>query len=475
MNTQTSPTQTPTSEESNGLGLSKGRVVALVAALIMTVLSFQLNASMITPALPSIAEDLNVSINEVSQVSTIFLLFGSIGGILLIRWSDYVGRRNVLFVILGALLVGSLLALFAPNLPVLLVGRAMQGISSAAFQISYLVLDEALSPKAFGAALGLITALNGGVGGVDGYFGGLLAENFGYRSLFVVILGFTAIALVAVILTFPKNMKTTSTGKFDWIGGVLITAGFVCLNKGISAGSSADHGWTSPKAIILLVVAVTSLVLFWIRQQRASSPLITVDELKSRQVWPVIAGVLFTLAGVYPVINFTMVVLSQNSQIGFGMSASISSLFFLVPPAVIGIVAAPVVGWIAPRIGWILTLRIGLVICVAALVVIMLFPTNFVLCVAMIAVLGVGYNGLALTTLNALGVLLSPEDSKGALPAMSGACFGLGSSIGIALISPFASADAVSGVRMAMAISLAITVVALIATLLMRAPEGKKV
>ena len=469
--TQHNPQGMPTTGGSPALS-GKG-MIPLVAALILCVLSYQLNASMITPALPDMAETLGVSVNDVSQVSSLFLLFGSIGGILLTRWSDYLGRRNMLFLILGCLFVGTLLALFSPNLILLLIGRALQGLSSATFQLSYLVLDEALDAKSFGVALGAITAINGGVGGFDGVLGGLLTEHFGYRSLFVVILAFVIVSFVAVLVAFPKNMPPSSKGRFDWWGGVFITVAVICLGQFISRGSG-DWGWGDWRTIGLLAVSVAAMVLFFIREQRAADPVISIEELKSRQVWPLIAAVLLTLAGVYPVINFTLVVFSQNADAGFGMNASMSSLCFLVPPAVLGIVVAPIVGWIAPRVGWIRTLRIGLLVCLAAMAVLALFPDNLIIAIACVVVLGIGYNALALTTLNGLGVVLSPEASKGSLPAVSGACFGLGSSIGVALISPFVSSGTVGGVRIAVIIGIVITVLSFAASMAMRAADGRQ-
>lgn len=451
--------------------VSGKRVVLLVSTLVMCVLAYQLNASMITPALPDIARELNVSLSDVSQVSSLFMLFGSIGGIVLTRWSDYLGRKNMLLLILGCLLVGSVMAMFAPTLPVLLIGRALQGLSSASFQLAYLVLSEALDAKQFGVMLGVITAINGGVGGVDGYVGGLLTEHFGFRSLFVVIIGFVVIAGIGIITTFPK-LSASSHGTFDWWGGAFLSVGVICLGQFISSVTDTNAGVSSARTWILLAVSLVAFAAFVMRESRAKDPLISLEELKSRQVWPLILAVLLTLAGVFAVINYTVVVFSQNAEIGFGMSASTSSLFFLVPPAVIGIVGAPAVGWLAPRIGWIRTLRIGLVICLVAIAVMTVFPTSLVVMVCCIVVLGVGYNAIALTTLNGLGVVLSPEASKGSLPAMTGACFGLGASLGIAFASPFASSGTVLGVRLALLVSFIITLLAFGSSLLMKAADS---
>lgn len=462
-------TQTVNKPPSNKL--TGKRMVLLVATLVMCVLSYQLNASMITPALPDMARELNVSVNDISQVTSLFMLFGSIGGICMTRWSDYIGRRNMLFFILGCVIVGCLLAIFATNLPMLLIGRALQGLSGGAFQVSYLVLSEALDAKTFGITLGVITAINGGVGGVDGYFGGLLTEYFGFRSLFIVIIAFAIIAGLGVLMAFPK-MPPSSTGRFDWAGGVLLSVAVICLGQFISA-SVSEGGWASMLTYIYLGVTIAAFIGFVLRESKANDPLISLHELKSRHVWPLIAAVLFTLTGVFAVINFTVIVFAQNAEVGFGMSASVSSLYFLVPPAVIGIAGAPVVGWLAPRFGWIRTLRLGLVICLAAIAVMVVAPTSLPVMVACVAVLGVGYNALSLTTLNGLGVVLSPEASKGSLPAVSGACFGLGASLSTALVSPFASNGTVAGIRIALIIAIAVTALAFASSMVMKAADNE--
>ncbi|MEK8146409.1 hypothetical protein NKH18_49455 [Streptomyces sp. M10(2022)] len=72
---------------------------------------------------------------------------------------------------------------------------------------------------------------------------------------------------------------------------------------------------------------------------------------------------------------------------------------------------------------------------------------------------------------NGLGVVLSPKEAPGALPGMNGAAFGVGSSVGIALVGPLAGAGTLGGYREALWISVGITVLALLASLCLRMPE----
>lgn len=453
--------------------LRGGRAVGLVVTLVLGVLSYQLNASMLSPALPDMAKELHTDLSSVSQVTSLFFLAGSIGGVVLSRWSDFIGRRRSLIIVLAILGVGTLLCIFAPSLPILLLGRVLQGASSAAFQLAYIILSESLSAKVFGVTLGIITAVNGGVGGLDGYLGGLLSDGFGFRSIFVVIFLFGLVALVAVYFTVPKGGRPTPTGTMDWWGGAALSVALICLTYFVSNGSSA--GWTAPVSLVFLAGFVLSGVGFWYIEKYRATPLIATEHLRSRHVWPVLATTILTLSGIFAVINFTVVLFSQNPKIGFGLDAATSALLFLTPAALIGVAAAPFSGWLAGKAGWLRVLRAGLILSIVALIVIAFLPTSQGVVIAAIAFLGVTYNGLVLTTINGLGVLLSPEDAPAALPGLNGAAFGIGASLGIGIVAPFAASGSLGGVTTALWISVVITVLALVASLLIRPRAGQRV
>nr|MBS1899400.1 MFS transporter [Actinomycetota bacterium] len=440
--------------------LRGGRSVLLVATLILTVVAFQLNSSMISPALPDISKQLGAPMDAVSQVSSLFFLAGAVGGIVLARWSDFIGRKRALLIVLALIALGTVLCLVAPNLPVLLVGRVLQGASSAAFQISYVILAETLPAAVFPTVLGVLTAINGGVGGVDGWIGGLLADAYGFRSLFVVILVVAVVAIVAVLFAVPRDGEPSSSGRMDWWGAAALSIGLICVTYFVSTGSG--QGWFSPPALLLLAGTAVSFGAFVMIEKRRRTPLVAVQHLRSRQVWPVLVVTVLTLSSVFAVINFTIVILSQNQAVGYGLNASTSALLYLTPPALIGLAAAPLSGWLAGRVGWIPMLRIGLALSIAALIVIALFPFSPWTVFAMFVLLGVTYNGVVLTTTNGLGVLQSPNEAPAVLPSMNGTAFGFGASLGIAVVAPFVVSG---GFGVALWISVGISVLALVASL----------
>lgn len=473
MNTPATATAPPPAAVEDQTKIGGRRAALLISSLLLGVLSFQLNASMITPALPQIAASFGLGAEAAAPVQSMFFLAGAIAGPVIGRWSDFIGRRAALLLVLAIMGAGTLLCIAAPTLPVLIAGRFLQGVSSAVFALAYIVLSENLNARVFGTSVGIIAAINGGVGGVDGYVGGLMAETLGFRSIFVVVLVLTAIAAACIIKTVPAGRPKGVRGAMDWWGAGSLSVFLVFITYFVSGGSAA--GWTAPSTLALLAGTAASFAAFWMIEKKRNHPLIAVHHLRSRQVWPVIATTVLTLAGIFAVINFTVVLLSQDTKNGFGLSASLSALLFLTPAALIGVFAAPLAGWLADRRGWIKTLRAGTGLSLACALAAAAFSDNQIAVLIAVAALGIFYNGFFLTAINGLSVLLSPKEAPAALPGINGASFGIGASLGVVLVAPFAAQATSAGYATALWISVAITTAAFIVSLFVAAPKGESV
>lgn len=463
---QSAAQQVEREDKYRGLALA-----GLMFTLIVAVLSYQLNASMVTPALPAIGRDFVIDESTVSLVSSLFFLAGAVAGIILTRWSDFVGRKRMLIYVLVILFIGTLVCVFAPSFPIFMVGRVIQGVSGAVFQLTYMILSESVSAKTFGTMMGIITAVNGGVGGLDGWFGGLLTNAFGFRSIFIVI---AVLVLIAIILTgrgISQHANDAATGKMDWWGGATLSLGLIFLTYYVNYGGS--DGWFAPISLGFLAGTVICFIGFYFVERKVDSPLFAIEHLASRHCWPLIATTLLSLSSVFAVINFTVAMFSQNPEVGFGLDAGKAALLFLTPPAMIGLAAAPLSGWLASKIGWLQVLRGGLIISILSIGGIWLCLDNQWAVFAFIAVLGISYNGMILTTINGLGVLLAPPEAPGSLPGLNGAAFGVGASLGIGLVTPFIGTFA--GYRTALIVSLGIAVLALVTACILKPREGQKI
>ncbi|WP_146068754.1 MFS transporter, partial [Arthrobacter sp. 9E06] len=174
--------------------------------------------------------------------------------------------RKILMGMMLLMAVGSVIAALAPDVTWLFVGRIIQGVSGPTVPLCLIMLRSAVSnPRKYGTLMGLITAVNGGVAGVDSFVGGYFAEHFGFRSIFwlMVVLALAATALIAFLAGESKPAAGT---RMDWRGvffivvavGALLTA----LNEGAKLGGAFSSG-TLMLSLTLVLVSAAAFYLFW--------------------------------------------------------------------------------------------------------------------------------------------------------------------------------------------------------------------
>lgn len=170
---------------------AKGRPVSIpgmLAGLILIVASFQLNATMLSPAIGDMAKRLNTNPGVIGWSSTVFLAVSAALAIFLPPWADKFGRKRALHLSVTLMIVGTIIALLAPNATWLIVGRALQGFCGATFALANLTLRSVLHPRQFGVYMALVAACNSGVGGFDTLLGGIVADVLGFRGIMAIIL-----------------------------------------------------------------------------------------------------------------------------------------------------------------------------------------------------------------------------------------------------------------------------------------------
>ena len=120
----TEQTAATTTENEPAGALARSQTVFMVAALVLSVISFMLNATMLSPAIRDINTHLGP--NAFPSMSSYNYLAGAIANVVLIRWSDYIGRKRVLIGVLSMMCIGTLLCIFGTSLPVVVAGRVLQ-------------------------------------------------------------------------------------------------------------------------------------------------------------------------------------------------------------------------------------------------------------------------------------------------------------------------------------------------------------
>ncbi len=295
-------------------------------------------------ALTRVAHSFHTTTNAATWVITAPLLCFGVAAPALGRLGDTIGHRRLYLAGTALTALSAVLTSMSPNLGVLILARALSGIVGAAtgaasMALIFKVFDHEDRVKAMGW-----WSLVGAGGPVLGVvIGGVLIQDFGWRSLFVVQSFLIVLALVAAVLVLPETRRTRS-GSFDFLGALWVTVASLGLLLGLNEGPSS--GWGSPLVVASFAAVPAGLALFVHAERRALHPLLPLDLLRRRNFSFAIGnqlGANFAYMG-----GFILTPLLLERAFGYGTSRT--GLTVIARPLVFSLVA-PGAGYLAARIG----------------------------------------------------------------------------------------------------------------------------
>ena len=443
-------------------------IVPLMAALLVAIFAFQLNSSMLSPALVQMQTELNTTSVEVGNSQTVFFTACAVFSLFLPRLADLVGRRKVLCGMLAITGAGCLVSAMAPNITVLMVGRVAQGVAGPVVPMCLIMLHEEVQDNArYAKLMAILTSVNGGIAGVDALLGGWLAGNFGFRSVFLTM---AVVAIVAVVLVWVFSQESTAaeTPKMDWRGACLLGLAFLFAYLAINeAQQLAAAKWDL--VVVMVLVAALFFVQFYRTEKRKKDPMVSTKYLKQRRTWGLLLTTLLTMTGVFAVMNGVVPAIAQDATLGVAMGADVVSFATLTPYALLGLAFGPIAGILASKFGYHMVLRAGLVVSILG-VAFGIYVANSPSVPALVAisvVLGISYAGCANIMLNGLGIVLSPKDNPGYLPGMNAGAFNLGAGLSFTVLySAMNAITAISGTAAGYAASMVAGIILLALALL---------
>lgn len=407
----------------------------LLTALLAACVAFQLNASMLSPALVSIERELGTTAAAVGTTQTAFFTSAALFSLFLPRLGDLFGRRRVLVGMLALMALGCVLAAFSTGIPMLFVARVIQGVSGPTVPLCLIMLRyEIPDNRTYTTLMGVVTAVNGGVAGVDALAGGWLASTYGFRSVFWAMAAVAGLAAVLVLLLAPESRGGEQV-PMDWLGVLLLVitvgAALTAINE---AGKLAEANWVLVGG--LLVLAVVVFAVFWTLAKRRPHPLIRPAQLRRRETWALLLTTLLTMTGVFAMMNGLVPGLAQDAEVGPGLSADAAALWTLTPYALAGLAMGPVAGRLASSVGYLAVLRVGMIGTLVGAVVLAFTSGNAsaVLLLVLSIFIGLTYAGTVNIMLNGLGVALSPPEAPGVLPGLNAGAFNLGAGLSFAIL-----------------------------------------
>lgn len=183
-----------------------------IFTLVIATATGALAMNVFLPSLPAIARHFDTDYSIVQLAVSLYLAATAVLQLGIGPASDRFGRRPVMLFCFSIFLLGSVAAIFAPTIELLLAARIMQAFSAAGMVLSRAIVRDTVSTENAASKIGYITMGMSLVPMIGPIIGGLLDEHYGWQSTFVLtfVFGLLAFALVYVDLGETNNNRSSS-------------------------------------------------------------------------------------------------------------------------------------------------------------------------------------------------------------------------------------------------------------------------
>ncbi|WP_338703434.1 MDR family MFS transporter [Streptomyces sp. Q6] len=302
-----------------------------MSALILAVLLAALDQTIVSTALPRMAQDLN-GFDDIAWVSAAYLLASTAVTPLWGKLGDMFGRKRLYLASTSVFLIASVACGLAQNLPELIGARVLQGVGGGGMIVlTFALVGDIVAPSERGRYQGMFGSVYGVASIVGPLLGGIFTDRLSWRWAFLINLpvGVVAVAIAA------RALPTTTRGakaRIDYLGATVLAA--IATGLVLITSFGERWGWGSPGIVGLIAATVVLGALLVPVERRAAAPVLPPAMLGSRiVVFSSLIG-FFANAAMFAV----LVYLPTCLQIVHGVSATLSGVYLL--PLVAGLVVS---------------------------------------------------------------------------------------------------------------------------------------
>ncbi len=233
-----------------------------------------MDSTIVATAIPQVVADLG-GFSLVGWVFSIYLLAQTVTIPVYGKLADLYGRKPVLVIGVVIFLIGSLLSAFSPNMVALIIFRALQGLGAGSIGATVnTVAGDLYEVAERGRVQGWLSSVWGISAVVAPAIGGLFAQYWSWRGIFLVNLPLGAVALTLIVRGLHERVEH-HRHQIDYAGAALLLVSAGLLIFGLLQGGTA-WGWGSLPSVLVFVCAIAAGVLAVVVERRATEPIMPI-------------------------------------------------------------------------------------------------------------------------------------------------------------------------------------------------------
>ncbi len=333
--------------------LSQGRKrLTLVATIIGSAMAL-LDGSVVNVALPAIQQALHADAAVTQWIVNAYLL--PLGALVLIGGSaaDLYGRRRIFVLGIVVFIAASIACGLSPNVGMLILSRAVQGLGAALLTpASLAMLGATFDERERSQAIGIWAGAGSLMMAAGPMLGGFLVDQVSWRAIFLLNVPL-AIVAAGLALRFGCESSDPEARQLDWRGAALVAIGLAAVTWGLNAVPAS--GFRDKTVLVALGGGSASLASFVVIEarlhERAMMPLSLFRSRNFSATNGMTLLLYFALGGALYYLPFGLIRLGGYSATQAGAA--------LLPFALIMGFGASFTGTIAGRLGPRLLLTVG--------------------------------------------------------------------------------------------------------------------
>ena len=258
--------------------LSEREKNVIIGGVLLSMLLAALDQTIVAPAMPTIAGALGHA-EYLPWIVTGYLLTATAMAPLYGKISDIYGRRPTIYAAVLIFLAGSLISAMAPNMLVLVIGRAVQGLGGGGlFTLTQTVIGDLVPPFERARYAAWISG-TWAVASIAGpLLGGTFAEHLHWSLIFWINIPLGLLAMAIINNPLKKLPVVARDHRVDGWGALLLVIATSLLLLALNWGGS-EYSWASPEILGLLACSALFWAAFALRLMRAVEPLISLEVL----------------------------------------------------------------------------------------------------------------------------------------------------------------------------------------------------